>query len=243
MHPPPPCRASRPRHRSWGPVSLVLALGAIVVLGVAGCSVIGLMAGIGIDSASNGKTPARFLSLKLGESITLRLHGGGSVSGKYRGMVRADSASYARQLAIWDRRPAEALSLPALRDSVRIGHDRDWTAGRFGGLTERGIRILPLDRDDSRVVPYGDAGKLWDTRGHVTTGEMLQRYVNDGRVPMVEVARIEPYAGPERDVAWIEIERLEAPTPSTAKILLASLGFVLDIGTIVFLTTFDPLGD
>jgi hypothetical protein len=169
---------------------------------------------------------------------------GSRLPGRFRALIEPDSASYANRHREWADTAASPGLLPAQGARVTLrGHSLALT-GTFQGLSPAGVRVLPDSAATARTVGFRDFESLTALEGHSHPSKYLEVMVQTGMVPtgtvvdlLLEVRSSSltmfDLKGPGRQVAWDDVARVDAPAPSSGKVLGLVLGLTMDILSMV----------
>jgi hypothetical protein len=237
---------------SLNPRWIVRSLRVVALLAVAlplsGCTAIGFGIGAGFDLSAKDKTRCVVAHVRPGTILTLHMRDGSRSHGTLRALIEPDSASYANRHREWADTTASPGLLPAPGERVTlIGRSLALT-GTFLGLSPAGVRVRPDSAAAARTVRFRDFESLTALEGKSHASKYLEVMVQMGMVPtgtavdlLLEVRSSSltmfDLKGPSRQVAWDDVARVEAPTPSTGKWLGLVLGLTVDILSIVALAS------
>ena len=229
---------------SLNPWWIVRSLRVVALLAVAlplgGCTAIGFGIGAAFDVSAKDKTRCVVAHTQPGTVLTFHMRDGSRLHGRFRALLEPDSASYANRHREWADTAASPGLLPAPGARVTLSGRSLALTGTFLGLSPAGVRVWPDSAAAARTVRFRDFESLTAVEGRPNASKYLELMVQMGSVPtgtvvdlLLEVRSssitLFDLKGPGRQVAWDDIARVDAPTPSGGKALGLVLGLTFDI--------------
>jgi len=213
-------------------------------LSLSGCTAIGFGIGAAFDTAAKDRTRGVVAHVRPGTILTLHMIDGSRLHGRFRELIEPDSASYANRHREWADTAASPGLVPPPGAHVSLSGRSLAMTGTFQGLSPAGVRIQPDSAATARTVPFRDFESLTALEDQSHPSKYLEVMVPTGMVPtgtavdlLLEVRSSSltmfDLKGPSRQVAWDDIARVDAPVPSSGKVLGMVLGLTFDILSMV----------
>ena len=228
----------------WIVRSLSVVALLATTLPLSGCTAIGFGIGAAMDTAAKDRTRCVVAHVRPGTILTLHMRDGSRLPGRFRELIEPDSASYANRHREWADTAASPGLVPAQGARVTLSGHSLTLAGTFQGLSPAGVRVLPDSAATVRTVGFHDFESLTALEGQSHPSKHLEVMVQTGMVPtgtvvdlLLEVRSSSltmfDLKGPGREVAWDDVVRVDAPAPSSGKVLGLVLGLTIDILSMV----------
>jgi hypothetical protein len=224
----------------WSLRTLFVTALLAVALPLSGCTVIGFGIGAAIDVSAKDKTRSVVAHTRPGTILALHMRDGSRLPGRFLALIEPDSASYANLHREWADTATSPGLLPAPGERVTLSGPSLALTGTFHGLSPAGVRVRPDGAATARTVRFRDFESLTGFEGKSYASKYLAVMVQTGMVPtgtamdlLLEVRSSSlttfDHDGPSRRVAWDDVSRVDAPSPSTGKWFGMVLGLTADI--------------
>ncbi len=169
----------------------------VVILGLSGCSLIGLGVGAIADAKSDGfekKQPAEMRNEEPGQRVIAVRTRGDSTAGTFREMAPRFPQEYAQAFAPFEHTLCDGRFPPALGDTIKIvtkeGEITSVRRGAFCGFDPDYLYAGSIDNAGIIRIPLTDIETIIDTGRHVVRGDTVYTLLKQHRIPSVSAISI-----------------------------------------------------